>query len=116
MDNLYSQKVINANNVFSDSFLDAKILYLYCFNVLPSVNYIGQIDGEKAFMAVKEKFSSAIKHVHQTRWYKEKKKEYQFDITIVVLNNNCLLEFDNHYCEIFHDGKQDEFVREITAV
>ena len=116
MDNLYSQKVINANNVFSDSFLDAKILYLYCFNVLPSVNYIGHIDGEKAFNAIKEKYSSSIKHVHQTRWYKEKKKEYQFDMTIIVLNNNCLLEFDDHYCEIFHDGNNSEFVKEITTV
>lgn len=116
MDSLFSQKVISANNVFSDSFLEAKILYLYCFNVLPSVNYIGRIDGEKAFNAVKEKFSSSIKHIHQTRWYKEKDKKYQFDMTIIVLNNNCLLEFDDHYCEIFHDGNQNEFVKAVTAI
>jgi hypothetical protein len=35
MDNLYSQKVINANNVFVDSFLDAKILYLYSLTCYP---------------------------------------------------------------------------------
>jgi hypothetical protein len=28
MDNLYNQKIINANNVFDDVFLDAKMLYL----------------------------------------------------------------------------------------
>lgn len=116
MENLFSQKVINANNVFTDSFLDAKILYLYCFNVLPSINYIGQIDGEKAFNAIKEKFSSSIKNVHQTRFYKNKKKEYQFDTTIIVMDNNCILEFDDYYCEIFHDGKRTYFINEVTDI
>lgn len=116
MENLFTQKIINANNVFTDSFLDAKILYLYCFNVLPSINYIGQIDGEKAFNAVKEKYSSSIKHIHQTRYYKTKKKEYQFDTTIMVMDNHCVLEFDDYYCEIFHDGNRIDFVNEITAI
>jgi hypothetical protein len=80
------------------------------------MNYIGQIDGEKAFNTIKEKFSSSIRHVHQTRYYKTKKKEYQFDTTIVVMDNNCILEFDNYYCEIFHDGKRGEFVNEVTAL
>ncbi len=32
MENLFTQKVINANNVFDDHFLDIKVLYLYYFN------------------------------------------------------------------------------------
>jgi ATPase family associated with various cellular activities (AAA) len=116
MDNLYNQKVINANNVFNDTFLDAKMLYLYCFNLLPSVNYIGQIDGEKTFAVIKDKFAGLIEHVHQTKWYKQKKKAFQFDKTFVVLNNQCLLELDDDYCEIFHDGSHDDFVKEVTAI
>ena len=77
MDNLYNQKVINANNVFGDSFLDSKILYLYSFIVLPNIHFIGQIDGEKAFMAIKEKFATNIVNIHQTTWYKRKKKRFQ---------------------------------------
>lgn len=116
MDNLYNQKVINANNVFNDCFLDAKILYLYCFNLLPSVNYIGHVDGEKAFAAFKEKFGGLINHVHQYRWYKIKRKEYQFDKTILVLSNNCILEFDDDCCEVLHDGSNEEFVADVTAL
>src|SRR5688572_6895940 len=116
MDNLYNQKVINANNVFDDSFLDSKTLYLYRFNLLPSVNYIGQIDGEKSFEAIKKRFSDLVEYIHQYRWYKHKKKQYQFDKTIVVLNNNCILEFDDNYCEILHDGRNDEFIAEVTSL
>ncbi|GGB12961.1 AAA family ATPase [Puia dinghuensis] len=115
MDNLYNQRVINANNLFGDQFLDAKTLYLYCFNQLPSVNYINWIDGEKAYVAFKEKFASRIVRIHQYRWYKHKKKQYQFDITLVVMDNECLIEFDDGYCEIWHNGKHQEFIDEVTT-
>lgn len=116
MDNLYNQKIINANNVFDKRFLDTKTLYLYCFNNLPSLNFINNVDGEKAFKAFCEKYASLISNTHTYRWYKTKKKAYQFDKTVLILNNNCLLEFDYDYCEIMHDGKQDEFIEDITAL
>ena len=116
MDNLYNQKVINANNVFSDSFLDSKILYLYSFNVLPNIYFIGQIDGEKAFMAIKEKFATNIVNIHQTTWYKRKKKRFQFDKTIIILQQNCIVELDDDYCEILHDGKNQELVESIISL
>jgi hypothetical protein len=116
MDNLYTQKVINANNIFDDHFLDTRILYLYCFNSLPSLSYIGRVNGEKAFGVFKEKFSDMITHVHQYRWYKSKKKRYQFDRTVIIMKNNCLVEFDDTYCEILHDGKQEVFIEELTGL
>jgi ATPase family associated with various cellular activities (AAA) len=116
MDNLYTQKIISANNIFSDYFLDIKILYLYCFNTLPSLSYISHVDGEKAFGVFKEKYSRQIKHVHQYRWYKSKKKKYQFDKTVIILDNNCLVQFDDDDCEILHDGRQPVFVEEVTSL
>jgi hypothetical protein len=116
MDNLFTQKVINANHVFGDHFLNTKVLYLYYFNLLPSVNYINQIDGIKAFEAIKEKFSGQIKHIHQYRWYKRTKRKYEFDETILVLEGNCLIEMDDHYCEILHDGSNPELIATITEL
>lgn len=114
MDNLFNQKVINANNVFGDHYLDAKTLYLYCFNVLPSLHYIGHVDGEKAYTAFKEKFGGQIRRIHQYRWYKNRQKKYQFDQTLLILDNQCLLEFDETYCEIWHNGDNPEFVETVT--
>jgi len=116
MDNLFTQKIFNANNVFDDRFLETKILYLYCFNELPSLHFINNIDGEKAFAVFKEKYGQLFNHVHQYRWYKREAKKYQFDKTVVILKNNCLLEFDDNYCEILHDGKQENFVQELTSM
>src|SRR5688572_20667041 len=116
MDNLYNQKIINANNVFDDRFLDTKILYLYCFNILPSLSFMNQVDGEKAFGVFKERYAGLIMNVHQYRWYKTKRKGYQFDKTVIVLSNNCIVEFDDDYCEIMHDGKQELFVADVTEL
>ncbi len=116
MENLFNQKVISANNVFSDSFLDTKILYLYCFNSLPSINFMNNIDGEKAFAAFRERYGEMIQTVHQSCWYKQKNKKYQFDKTVVILKNNCLLEFEDDYCEVLHNGANDVFVEELTKL
>jgi hypothetical protein len=116
MNNLFSQKVINANNVFADDFLDVKILYLYSFNMLPSINFISHIDAEKAFDAIKEKFAGNIKNIHQRKWYKKQKKQFEFDDTIVILDKNCVLELDHNWCEILHDGKNLDFVQSIVDV
>jgi hypothetical protein len=116
MDNLYTQKVINANSVFADNFLDAKALYLHCFNRLPSIHYMNQVDGEKAFALFKEKYADLIQQIHQYRWYKQKGKKYQFDKTLIVLKNNCLLEFDDNYCEVLHDSENESFVLTVTEL
>lgn len=115
MDNLFSQKIINADSVFGDSFLDAKKLFLHCFNALPSLNFISGINGEKAFTQFTEKYKHLIKDVHQYKYYAQGKKNFDFDKTIVILTNNCIVELDETYCEIFYDGKEQNFVNEATT-
>lgn len=116
MENLFNRKIINANNLFDDTFLDARMLFIYCFNRLPSRNYINQLDGEKAFAAFRERFADQISHTHHYKWYKQKKKAFQFDKTVLVLKNNCVVEFDEYYCEFFHDGMDEAFVEEVAAL
>lgn len=116
MENLYNQKVININNLFDDTFLDSKILYLYCFNTLPCLNFINSVDGEKAFSAFSQKFAQLITRVHRYSWYKRQAKKFQFDRTLLILKNNCIVELDDNYCEILHDGTDPAFVESVTEL
>jgi hypothetical protein len=116
MESLNNQKVINANQVFDDRFLNTKNLYLYYFNVLPSVHFISNVDGEKVFAEFNKKFSALIHQVHQYRWYKREQKRYQFDKTVIILKNNCIVELDDDYCEILHDGQSPELIEAITTL
>ncbi len=114
MDNLNNRKIIDANHVFDNRFMETKALYLYHFDTLPNVNLIPQVDGERAFIAFKERFVLFISDTYEYCWYNHPKKKFQFDRTLIILNNNCLVEFDNDYCKIVHNGKQGQFVHEVT--
>lgn len=107
--------MIDVNAVFADRFLNSRSLYLYRFSNLPNLHFIGNIEGEKAYIAFKETFADIIVTEYQYRWYKNKRKAYQFDETVFVLNNNCIVEM-KHYCEILHDGNQVEFIDRCTAL
>jgi hypothetical protein len=116
MENNSEQRVINANGIFDNGFLCGKSLYLYRFNKIPSANYIDSIDGEKAFNVVKEKFGHLILSTHSYRYYDSKAKKYDFNDTFLIMQNGCVLEFDSNYCEIYHDGSQDDFINECTML
>ena len=62
MENLYNQKSFSGHNMFDGNFLCAKALFLHCFNALPSIHFINQIDGEKAFACFNEQFETQIKN------------------------------------------------------
>lgn len=65
MGNLFSNLIVNTNDLFSDDLIDARALYLRSFNGLPSEFYIAQIDGEKAFAEFKERYGKKITRVYQ---------------------------------------------------
>jgi hypothetical protein len=116
MDNLNNQKTMSADSVFSNRFLNTKSLYLYCFNALPSIHCISNMNGEKGYKAFKEKYAALIRSEHQIRCYDKKRKQYEFDDTIIILNNNCLAVFDEGWCELLHDGRSEDWVNEFTAL
>lgn len=115
MDNIIHQKTIDANSVFGKRFLNSMSLYLYQFNNLPSLHFIGNIEGEKAYKAFRETFAHLIVSEYQYRCFKKEKKRFEFDETVFILKNNCIVEIDD-YCEILHDGKQDDFIDKCTTL
>lgn len=116
MENLFNQELINKDKLFDDHYIDAKVLYLYCFNGLPCMDFINHLDGEKTFRAMTEALGERIVHVHRYRWYQSKEKEYHFDTTFLVLRNNFLIEINRSYIEFLHDGKQNDLVEELTRL
>lgn len=116
MNNLFSQNRINLDNLYDGYFLATKTLYLHCFNALPSICYINHIDEEKAFIAFKEEFKTLLKDVFQYGEYEKKTKKYRSDKIVIILSNDCIIQFENSYCEILHDNKQQDFVDAVTGL
>lgn len=116
MDNIYTQKTINANAILDSYFLDVKALYLYSFDQLPSINYIDNMDGEKTLQAIKKTLSDSIQHIYKKQSYQIKKKRFKFDTTVIILEQNIILELEDNYCNILHDNRHDEFVQHIVSI
>jgi len=114
MDNLNIDKAIISNSVFTTGFLDCKALYLHQFNKFPSISYIYGLDGEKAFFAFKEKYGGEVLSIHEYRMYERKRKQYEFDESILILNNDCLIDFNVNCCYVLHDGAAGLLVQEYT--
>ena len=116
MENIISRKIVNINDLFDDDFLDARKLFLHSFNTLPNEFFMGQIDGEKAFTAFKEKFAGQITRVYQYQWYDKKKKEVRFSRALMLLDNQCLIEFYSGSCELWYSDKQAGFIKTMTEI
>jgi len=110
------QKILDTNKVFSDRYLDSKAMYMYSFHSIPCISFVGHINGEKAFNAIKEKFGEMIQSVHSYRSYHRKNLKAEFDDTLVVLNNECVLDFGSTYCEILHSDAVAGFVKELAEL
>ena len=110
------QKILDTNKVFSDRYLDSKAMYMYSFRSIPCISFVNHINGEKAFHATKEKFGDMIQSVHSYRSYHRKDLKTEFDDTLVVLNNECVLDFGSSYCEILHSYSSAVFVKELTEL
>jgi hypothetical protein len=114
MNKLNIQKLITANPVLDDRFVDARQLYLCLYEALPSLSYIGNIDGEKGFAAFMDRYAGMIEHDYQYRWFHAEKRAFQFDETVLILNNRTVVKFDDHYCQVLHDGSQQAFINEVA--
>ena len=68
-----------------------------------SDSYVSQIENGRANPPKDEMLDNFL-----NLYYDDPENEY------IILKNNCLLEFDDSYCEILHDGKQDAFIQELT--
>lgn len=116
MDNLFQQKVIHANNLFDDTYISSKLLFLHLFNALPGMTTVRDIQGEKAFWTVKAAFGDWIEQVLKSEAFSNGGRKRNFDRTLMVMKNNCILEFDDWYCEILHDGTDEAFVQSVVAM
>lgn len=110
------QKVIQTNELFADSFINTKVLYLHEFGKLPSTLYIGHLDGSNAFAPLKELLAEYTRHIFRHQWYKRKQKKFQYDTSVFLLAPACILELDASWCEILHDGNNDPLIGEIVSL
>lgn len=114
MNDIYQNISFQNVPVFDYRLVENKSFYLTLYKTIPSIVYFDQIDGERAYKKFTEKYANEILKTHTYRWFEHKRKKYSFDRTLLIMNNECLLEFNRDYCEVFHREHQPEFIEETT--
>ena len=111
MEKTVVEKVIDTNSIYSQWFLESKSLYMYSFNAIPCITYIDDVEGKKASMAFKEKFSEQVLSAYEYK-EQERKGKQRFIQCIMVLKNECIMEFNQGYTKILFKLDKEAFANE----
>jgi len=99
------QKIIAADSIFENSFLDSKAYYMYAYQQVPCVTWVDRVNTGKVLKHIRTEYADAITGIFQYSKYNRKKKKSLYSTTIILLNENCLVELGGDYCEVLHTHK-----------
>ncbi|MEO8768483.1 MAG: AAA family ATPase [Ferruginibacter sp.] len=108
-----------ATTLFGNTYLECKAYYMHVYNQTPCLLWIDQVNVNKAFTYVKSEYADAIVGIYQYSKFNRKKGKPSFIATIILLRDNCLVEFGSGYCEILYPHNDtvmaESFIKEIGA-
>ena len=96
------QKIMNANSIFQNNFLDSQAYYMYAYQKVPCVTWADQLNTEKVLKYIKQEYADAITGIYQNSKYDRRKKKTSYLTTIILLKDDCLVELGKNYCEVLH--------------
>lgn len=102
------QKIMNANSIFQNSFLDCKAYYMYVYQQVPCITWVDMVNTEKLLQHIKTEYAEAVTGIFQYSKYDRKKRKSQYSTTIILLKDNCLVELGGNYCEVLHTHEDYE--------
>lgn len=107
---------VDIMDLFEYNFFDARAMYIRTFGKIPCMAEITAIDGEKALEKLKQNHAGLISDIIYYRNYYQSKPEPDFNTTLVILNNKCLVEFEHGYCTVLHNDDHVPFVHELVTM
>ena len=108
------QKIMDANSIFQNSFLDCKAYYMYAYQQVPCITWVDQVNTDKVLKHIKTEYADAITGIFQNSKYNRKKKKSQYSTTIILLKDNCLVELGGDYCEVLHTHEDYEMANALV--
>lgn len=110
--------LVNTDTIFTKTFLESKACFQYCFQKVPCIIWIDQVDTEKILAYIREEYSGAIEALFQNAQYSRKKRRPVFQTTIILLKNNCLVELYGAFCEVLYAHEDfamaNAFIKEVS--
>jgi hypothetical protein len=107
----FNKKTRYVAGLFMNNFIDSRVLFVTRFRRLPSVGVITQIDVTQAYAFINEKMSDQIIDVHQANMFDHNEGKTYFNMTILELRNNRMIELGNGYVEVMYTNAHYEWAK-----
>ncbi|MBS1742126.1 MAG: hypothetical protein JST81_03760 [Bacteroidetes bacterium] len=79
-----------------------KFLYALEFSAIPSIKFIGDLDATQVLRYVKEQYENSTASFYQYSFYDHEAAELFFNNTVLVLQQQRIIEVGHNYCFILH--------------
>ena len=99
---------------FGNNYLESKAFYMHVYKQTPCIMWLDHVNIAKAFSYIKSEYGDAITGTYQYSKFDRKKGKVCSDTTIFLLNDDCMIELANSYCEILHTHKDYEIARKLV--
>jgi hypothetical protein len=108
-------KRLNANaGLFNGHFAEVKAFYVWKFNEVPCLTFIGDMDTAKVFDFVKDVYKADIISTYQHSYFNHDDKELYFNNTIIVLSFKRMIEITDNHCQLLHTGNQYAWAKSLA--
>jgi hypothetical protein len=114
MFNLFKKIHINGA-IFNGHYIDAKSFYVFKFNEIPCVTFIGDLDVTRAFGFIKETYKAEVTATYQHSYFNHADKKVYFNNMIVVLTYNRMIEIADNFCQVLHAANQYTWARQLIT-
>lgn len=109
------ENITHTVDIVNAEFLDSRAMYMTLYNRYPNIHMIRAIDATKAVEQLMTDFSAQIVQQYRHQEYNHKHKKFAQTVTLLVMDNGCILEFGHAYCEVLHNGQAAAFIDSVTA-
>ena len=101
-------------SIFETNYIEVKAFYVHEFKVTPCINYIHNVDPEKAFKYVQDGHAGKVLSVYQRNFYDWQHKKQVNSMTIFKMEDQVMIEIGDAYAEILFSEKKYGFANELV--
>lgn len=113
---MFTDKKLNTGVIFDSYFIEVIALYTQLYDIIPNRYDFENVSGSKLFESVHKEMREQIEQVFEKSAFDRRRKKFVHDRKVIVCKNRLIIEIDEDYGCIYHDGTQPEMINRISKL
>ncbi|MBC7901897.1 MAG: hypothetical protein H7Y27_00680 [Gemmatimonadaceae bacterium] len=106
---IFSRRQQQLGSLFNGHFIDIKALYVMEFDSIPTISFVGELDGGKAFDFIHATYRHTAVKMYQHNYFDYEEDKMFSNNTIYVLRDKKIIEVSHNYCQLLYDQSDYSF-------